>query len=506
MDQWGPDGCREHRAEIVRWLEEGAAAWGWLAALAAKAMPLGKVIDKAIANCEAAVIQVHLNDGGIGDHLIALMCARALQCDNQSRDVILVGREDRLAWLRPFAGSIYLEAHHVQGVKTIELNVNIYDILRRAHEPRWEYWGRQVGIKPKPCDVTLSDDARAWAARFAGCVALVPFAAHAARTWSMASWVELERLLTERGYRCVIVDEWCGRSQDLNSEKVEGERPERVIALLRGAALVIGNDSGMAHVAGNLLTPTVALSSFSSDERIFDIYPTVKNLGGRTGGGFAAIKPEDVLRVAEEFGNQAIREAVAVPELEVQRHCPAERGHLFSGWDSYSVEVETGELLAGLIRSFKPEYVLETGTYHGRSTEILADAIRRNGIGQIISLECCHDCFSQASRQLRDRPEVHLVCVDSLAWLREYNGPKFGFVFLDSDRHTRVEELKLIRDRSLALGPVLVHDTSRRRGEAGYTDDLDFPTALDAVGLPSLENPFARGWRLFNLSDLVVTQ
>jgi hypothetical protein len=54
MDAWGPAGCREHRAEIVGWLEEGAARWGWAAMLAAKVAPLGWLIDEAIRRAELA--------------------------------------------------------------------------------------------------------------------------------------------------------------------------------------------------------------------------------------------------------------------------------------------------------------------------------------------------------------------------------------------------------------------------------------------------------------------
>ena len=54
MDRNGVAWCREHRAEIIGWLQEGAAAWGWAAKLAAKAMPIGRLVDEAIRRAELA--------------------------------------------------------------------------------------------------------------------------------------------------------------------------------------------------------------------------------------------------------------------------------------------------------------------------------------------------------------------------------------------------------------------------------------------------------------------
>lgn len=445
--------------------------------------------------------QIHLNEGGIGDHLCALACAEGVRRADPSRDVVLVGRQDRFDWIRLFAGEVWLEPHELPGAGwTVNLDIHIYERLLRERRPRWELWAEQCGTVPVLPNVSLPAAASAWARRFAGCVALVPFAAHAVRTWPLERWLELERLLHSRGLRTVVLDDQQGRCQRFTGDKLEGESPERVTAVLQLSATVVGNDSGMAHVAGCLRRPTVAICAYASDERIFGLYPTVRSLGGRTGGGLLAVRPDEVLRTVEGMLNEGQSREVVHPESEIQKHCAAARGHLYSGWDSYTVERETAELLTALVRSFKPELILETGSYHGRSTRFLADACRRNGVGRVVTLEANADCAAEASRYLRDFPEVQVVQSDSLAWLREYSGPPFGLVFLDSDRYTRVEELRLLRERGLALGPVLVHDTSRHRGEAGYEDDLEFPARLDALGLPSLENPFARGWRLFDLS------
>lgn len=46
MDMWGADGCREHRAEIVGWLQEEANKLGWAGRIASAG--IGWLVDEAI--------------------------------------------------------------------------------------------------------------------------------------------------------------------------------------------------------------------------------------------------------------------------------------------------------------------------------------------------------------------------------------------------------------------------------------------------------------------------
>jgi hypothetical protein len=68
MNAWGPQGCRDHRAEIVHWMKQGAGEYGWTASVnaACKAArsgllwrldiidPYGSLVDEAIRRAELA--------------------------------------------------------------------------------------------------------------------------------------------------------------------------------------------------------------------------------------------------------------------------------------------------------------------------------------------------------------------------------------------------------------------------------------------------------------------
>jgi len=189
-------------------------------------------------------------------------------------------------------------------------------------------------------------------------------------------------------------------------------------------------------------------------------------------------------------------------ESDLHRHSPSERADLFEASSASATEYETQELLTALVRSFKPERILETGSSSGHGTIALARGCLVNGFGRVTTIDLSPQSVKEALERTRRKgldSFVETVCAHSVEWLRIYDGPGFGFAFLDSDLASRVLELRILKDRRLALGPVLVHDTSRLRAAGGVEDRPDFPRELDALGLPCVENPLSRGWRLFDL-------
>jgi predicted O-methyltransferase YrrM len=192
-------------------------------------------------------------------------------------------------------------------------------------------------------------------------------------------------------------------------------------------------------------------------------------------------------------------------ESDVLPHHPDERAELFSANDGVSSEHETCRFLFALVRSFKPEVVLETGCHKGLATVQMAEACEKNGLGKVIAVDLYHEWIEATSvvvhgRKLDRYVEYHQE--DSVAYIRRYDGPPFGLVFLDSDPMVRVREMHLLRKRKLAMGPVLVHDTSRLRIEGGQNSDPRYIGGLDQLDIPYVENPFARGWRLYDFSRL----
>jgi ADP-heptose:LPS heptosyltransferase len=93
------------------------------------------------------------------------------------------------------------------------------------------------------------------------------------KRWPVGSFTELARRLAAKGVTPVLigagadahatgtVDSFCPEARDLTAETSFAE----IVALARGAAGAVGNDTGPMHIIATTGCPTVALYSFASD-------------------------------------------------------------------------------------------------------------------------------------------------------------------------------------------------------------------------------------------------
>ncbi len=257
------------------------------------AKPLPDVACCATCPDYQPVIQVECTSQGIGDGMVALCCATGLKRDHPEAEIVMACKPHAAAWVELFEGvdRVVTAAERIE--PTYRPYANDDPLLARDPKPRWERQADRCGTRavlptPRPASPTEMH----WAAPFAGRIALVPFAAWPDRTWPLTSWLELERLLMDQGYGCFVLDDRKGRIGAFQSPKVPGAPAAAVAAALRDAAAVVANDSGMAHVAGLLGRPTLALCGVVPGERIFGMYPTVRTLNGE--GSVATLRAEDV--------------------------------------------------------------------------------------------------------------------------------------------------------------------------------------------------------------------
>lgn len=75
----------------------------------------------------------------------------------------------------------------------------------------------------------------------------------------------------------------------------------------------------------------------------------------------------------------------------------APSGH--TTWDNYAVELETAELLYGLVRAAKPELVVESGTGRGVAARYICGALQANRKGSLVTFEV-HVSFIEAAKEM----------------------------------------------------------------------------------------------------------
>jgi hypothetical protein len=106
-----------------------------------------------------------------------------------------------------------------------------------------------------------------------------------------------------------------------------------------------------------------------------------------------------------------------------------------------------GEFLYGLVRMLKPNLVVETGTYKGRTANQLYLAVVANGLGRFVT--CDPYDWSPAFRYPSDYRKCSSL---DLQELREAD-----LVFSDSDQNIRNKEYALVKPGCVFV----VHDTGR---------------------------------------------
>jgi hypothetical protein len=130
----------------------------------------------------------------------------------------------------------------------------------------------------------------------------------------------------------------------------------------------------------------------------------------------------------------------------------------FHEWDVMAVELEVAELLYALIRAAKPRLVVEAGTGRGIAACFIAEALRDNGAGRLITYEPDPLYVAEARAALEGLP----------ADVREgrsfeHQGEPPQVVFIDSLGGCRHEDVEFwLAGEPLPL--VIVHDANRDYG------------------------------------------
>ena len=226
---------------------------------------------------DKSAVQVHVSSSGIGDHMTALCAAAGLKLDGNR--VVFAGHWQALPWVELFAGYDALRPDPAEGVETFQPWEYAWQHERtNRRRPRWEWYAEACGTTPAIPDLKpLPAQDVFQAQRYRGHVALAPWANWPDREWPLDYWIELERMLIEGGVKCVVLGASKNNNYRFKSPAFLGARPAFVAALLRSCRMLIGNDSGLCHVAGMIHAPALALCGPTNGKAVFP-YPAVNVL------------------------------------------------------------------------------------------------------------------------------------------------------------------------------------------------------------------------------------
>lgn len=134
----------------------------------------------------------------------------------------------------------------------------------------------------------------------------------------------------------------------------------------------------------------------------------------------------------------------------------------WSALDCVSSEFEVMNFLQALVFLAKPKIILETGASRGKSTIFLAEALKRNGFGKVISLELKKENAEIVGKKIREwKLENYAEIVNCNSMDYETN-ENIDLLFLDSDVKIRGKEYGKFSANLSEGAIVCFHDTSKK--------------------------------------------
>lgn len=132
----------------------------------------------------------------------------------------------------------------------------------------------------------------------------------------------------------------------------------------------------------------------------------------------------------------------------------------WSMYDSMTAEAEVLEFLRTLVTTVKPELVVETGSFLGVSTLWIAEGLRLNGFGKVISCEYDPVVFAKAAEKVAASGLADWIELRNESSLEMKVEGTIDLLFSDSDMPIRTQEVARFLPQINPYGLILMHDAS----------------------------------------------
>lgn len=150
-------------------------------------------------------------------------------------------------------------------------------------------------------------------------------------------------------------------------------------------------------------------------------------------------------------------------------------------YDSMTAEAEVLEFLRSLVTTMKPSLIVETGSFLGVSTVWMAEGLRQNGFGRIVSCEFDPVVFAKAQEKIAASGLAEWIDLRNGSSLELEVPGQIDLFFSDSDLEIREQEVRRFLPQISPNGLILMHDASSHPGTV-----REAAKRLEAEGLLSV--------------------
>jgi predicted O-methyltransferase YrrM len=161
-------------------------------------------------------------------------------------------------------------------------------------------------------------------------------------------------------------------------------------------------------------------------------------------------------RILERVAAQG--EFVQAEWAEPTPECPLpHRWHMV---DAQSAEIEVLDFLKSLVVTTKPELILETGTFIGHSAMKMAEGLKENGFGRIVTIEYDAAVFAKAKENIDGSGLGNWIEYRNASSLESSVDQPIDILYSDSDPNIREAEVRHFLPQVKTRGLVVIHDAS----------------------------------------------
>lgn len=140
------------------------------------------------------------------------------------------------------------------------------------------------------------------------------------------------------------------------------------------------------------------------------------------------------------------------------RECP--NPYLWHMADSQSTELEVLDFLKALVTTVKPRLIVETGTFLGYGTIALAQGLKLNGFGRIITIEYDPLICAKAKERIKAAGLADWVESRNESSTETAIGDKIDLLFSDSAIVVREQEIRRLLPQISPQGLIAIHDAN----------------------------------------------
>lgn len=175
--------------------------------------------------------------------------------------------------------------------------------------------------------------------------------------------------------------------------------------------------------------------------------------------GFILSRYHGVSKEHRILEHAAARGDVLQPEYRKPTpECPhPERWRMY---DSMTAEVEVLEFLRTLVTTTKPELVVETGTFLGFSTLHIAEGLKQNGFGRVITCELDAKVYEEARQRFAASGLDAWIELRNESSLEIQIDGRIDLLYCDSDMPLREQEVRRFLPQMNPNGLIVLHDAS----------------------------------------------